>query len=563
VSEEGHLEGLADTLGTSEHLCQNMYALAQTPVNLQNLEAELQCIAIPEKEANFIINGFKHGFPICYSGPQRSYMSKNLKSANKNHQVVADKINKEIEEGRVAGPYPAPPLSNFRVSPLGLVPKKGKDEFRLIHHLSYPSCQSVNDFIDPDLCYVKYTQFDEAVKLIQELGQGCLLGKTDIKSAFRLLPVSPSDFNQLGFSFNGQFYFDKCLPFGCSISCATFEKFANILEQAVRCRSPVGNLLHYLDDFLFGGPKHKLDCKLIMNHFQECMDDLGVPIANEKTEGPQTIICFLGLELDSELMLVRMPLTKIIELKEKILQVLEKEKVKLKAMQSLIGALQFACRAIVPGRPFCRRLINATCGLSKPYHHLRVTKAMKHDLEMWLAFFQDFNGVSVFHDRFWTSNAEADLFTDSAAGCGFGIFFAGRWVCERWPDNWVQSGLTQNIMVLEMFPILVSIDLWGQNFRNKRVAFHCDNIAVVHAINTMTSKCDNVMVLLRALTLRCMKYNIMVRAEHIPGKHNIITDSLSRFQMTIFRKHAPFAQREPEPMPSHLWEIFRLEPGSY
>jgi hypothetical protein len=33
---------------------------------------------------------------------------------------------------------------------------------------------------------------------------------------FRLLRVSPSDFDQLGFSFDNKFYFDKCLPFGAS-----------------------------------------------------------------------------------------------------------------------------------------------------------------------------------------------------------------------------------------------------------------------------------------------------------------------------------------------------------
>jgi hypothetical protein len=55
----------------------------------------------------------------------------------------------------------------------------------------------------------------------QPLGK---LAKTDIKSAFRLLRVSPSEFDQLGFSFDNKFYFDKCLPFGASISCSLFEK---------------------------------------------------------------------------------------------------------------------------------------------------------------------------------------------------------------------------------------------------------------------------------------------------------------------------------------------------
>ncbi len=47
------------------------------------------------------------------------------------------------------------------------------------------------------------------VSMVQKLGQNAELGKSDIKSAFRLIPVSPQDFDQLGFYFNGNYYFDK------------------------------------------------------------------------------------------------------------------------------------------------------------------------------------------------------------------------------------------------------------------------------------------------------------------------------------------------------------------
>ena len=114
-------------------------------------------------------------------------------------------------------------------------------------------------------------------------------------------------------------------------------------------------------------------------------------------------------------MVIRMPIDKVNEIILKIEAILCKEKVTLKIMQSLIGSLNFACKAIIPGRPFCRRLINAICGLSKPHHHLRVTSMVKKDLNMWLHFFKTFNGVSVFHDRFWVSNVDVELFTGSAA----------------------------------------------------------------------------------------------------------------------------------------------------
>ena len=40
--------------------------------------------------------------------------------------------------------------------------------------------ETVNDFID--LCSVQYTTLYEAAHMVQDLGCGCLLGKSDIKS---------------------------------------------------------------------------------------------------------------------------------------------------------------------------------------------------------------------------------------------------------------------------------------------------------------------------------------------------------------------------------------------
>ena len=374
-----------------------------------------------------------------------------------------------------------------------------------------------------------------AVHMVQDLGQGCLLGKSEVKSAFRLLPVAPQDFDQLGFQFENLFYFDKAMLFGCSKSCNTWEKFARFLEFAVKRHSNRGDLLHYLDDFLFGGQGNTDQCQHIMGIFKLTLQSIGVPIAVEKTEGPTTVLCFLGLELDSDTMVVRIPFAKVSEITERINTILSQEKVTLKAMQSLIGVLNFACRAIVPGRPFCRRLINSICGLTKPYHHLRITSGMRQDLQMWLSFFQEFNGISVFHDRFWVSNEDVHLFTDSAAGqgMGFGIYFAGKWAYAPWPMSWFDLGITDDITVLELFPLLVALTIWGEELRNKKICFRCDNEAVVQIVNTMTSKSVRVMVLLRAFTLLCLKLNVVVRSSHVSGVSNVLADSLSRLQTSI------------------------------
>ena len=405
---------------------------------------------------------------------------------------------------------------------------------------------------------MQYTSFDEAVHMIQELGHNCKLFKMDLKHAFRNLPVKIWDIELLGFKFGDQFYVDKCLPMGCSISCSHFEKFATFLEHHVKSQMSNGRLIHYLDDFL-GGDRNVQGCESAMTCFVDTLNWLSVPLADEKTEGPTEVLVFLGLELDSRNMTVRIPREKILELIDKINDILSATKTTLKAMQSLIGSLNFCCRAIIPGRPFCRRLINAICGLTKPHHHLRVNAAIKLDLQMWLQFLTQFNGVSMFHDNFWVSSEDELLFSDSAAGIGFGIYFKGQWAYGQWPQVWHDSGITANITTLEIFPILVSLHIWGDTLAQKKIKFMCDNMAVVEIINRMTSKSEHVMVILRQITLVCLFRNIVIRACHVPGTKNVLCDALSRLQVNKFRSLAPSADPEPQLVPNFLWGIFKTE----
>ena len=89
-------------------------------------------------------------------------------------EVVRKKILKEVREGRVAGPFASPPFVNFRISPLGIVPKKEPNAYRLIHHLSFPAGSSLNDDIDTSLSSVSYSTFEDAIKVIRRLGQGAI-----------------------------------------------------------------------------------------------------------------------------------------------------------------------------------------------------------------------------------------------------------------------------------------------------------------------------------------------------------------------------------------------------
>ena len=57
--------------------------------------------------------------------------------------------------------------------------------------------------------------------------------------------------------------------------------------------------LHYLDDFITMGPPKATTCHRNLEIFMETCEELGVPLAAEKLEGPTTSLTFLGVVLDS------------------------------------------------------------------------------------------------------------------------------------------------------------------------------------------------------------------------------------------------------------------------
>ncbi|CAJ0946959.1 unnamed protein product [Ranitomeya imitator] len=204
-----------------------------------------------------------------------------------------------------------------RVSPLRVVTKKESGEFRLIHHLSHPKGSSVNDGISLEEASVSYAPFDQALMLFRQAEPGAIMAKSDIASAFRLLPVQP-DCYFLGFFADGKYYYDTCLPMVCSISCKYLELFSSFLKWVVKFETGSQLITHYLDNFLFVGPADSDCCERMLLKFQELMKVFGVPLSEEKTVGMLTCLSFLGIEIDSVNGVFHLPSDKIVKLLEKI-----------------------------------------------------------------------------------------------------------------------------------------------------------------------------------------------------------------------------------------------------
>ena len=354
-----------------------------TPVNAKVFGNLLRNSGYLKEKVHFIESGFSSGFLLHYQGPEVTHTAPNLKLRIGSKLELWNKVMKEVGEKRFAGPYEKVPFDNYIQSPIGLVPKDGGRKTRLIFHLSYPKngSTSVNACIPTDKCKVAYPDFEEAVRMCLEAGVNCKIGKSDMASAFRHVPLKISDFKYLvmkaehPISKRLYYFIDKCLPFGSSISCSHFQAVSDAIAHIVSFRNK-SKTLNYLDDFFFAA-LWKWLCDKCLQMFLDICNEINFPVAMEKTFWGTTFLTFLGLLLDTERQLVCVPKEKVNKALELIDQFLGKRrKATVLQVQQLCGYLNFLCRAIVPGRAFTMRLYATLTGLGNkrllPHHHIKI-----------------------------------------------------------------------------------------------------------------------------------------------------------------------------------------------
>ena len=151
----------------------------------------------------------------------------------------------------------------------------------------------------------------------------------------------------------------------------------------------------YLDDFITCGAADSDECQ---HHLQILLDickHLEIPIAEEKVEGPAACLVFLGLIIDRIKGELRLPLNKLIQLRDRIKEWLQKKRCTKHEFLSLAGQLQHAATVVRPGRSFLRRLFDLSTMVQKLHHHLSLNKGARPNLAWWREFLTVWNGVSL------------------------------------------------------------------------------------------------------------------------------------------------------------------------
>ena len=410
-------------------------------------EAWLSLLALhPDRTfVTYILEGIQRGFRIGFE--YRSHrcrpVKKNMRSASQFPQVVTKYLDTECELGRVIA-LDNETSQEVQTSPFGVIPKRGKpNDGRLILDLSSPHGQSVNDGIDPEKCSLRYASIDQAIHLCRSMGDAPLLSKLDIKSAYRIVPVHPDDRHLLGMHWQGTTYIDTALPFGLRSEPKVFSAVADALLWAMH-QEGVTHGLHYLDDFLF---VDRASTKVGESQLQRALHTcqvLGVPVAPDKIQQLTNVLTFLGIEIDTTLLQLRLPRPKLLELRHTLERWRNRISCTKCDMLSLVGKLQHVAAVVKPGRTFLRRLIDRSTSVKRLHHHFHLNNSARADIEWWYAFIKEWNGISYLPP----AEPQHSVESDAAGSIGAAAVWDHQWLQFIWPDSW--QGV--NIAVKEHTP---------------------------------------------------------------------------------------------------------------
>ena len=178
---------------------------------------------------------------------------------------------------------------------------------------------------------------------------------------------------------------------------------------------------------------------------------------------------------------------------------MKKEACRKRELLSLIGKLSQACKVVVAGRTFLRRMIDLSCKAKQLDHWIRLTQGFRSDLAWWSSFIERWNGRSMMevHAGEWRPGIHFSADASGTWGCG--AVWHTQWIQCPWNDTWQQ----ECIATKELLPIVLACAIWGPQWSHSQVQVQCDNLFVVHTLRTLTSKNKTTMHLLRCMHFFC------------------------------------------------------------
>ena len=432
-------------------------------------------------------------------------------SSSQEQSLINEEIQKMLSKGAITELPPEEAGQGF-YSNLFLVPKKDGGMRPVIN------LKSLNEYVVPH-----HFKMEGIHTLVDLLERDDWMTKVDLKDAYFMIPIHSSNRSVLRFHNQNHLYQFSCLPFG--LSCAPWV-FTKTLKPVLTLLRELGvRLVAYIDDILVLAETEEM-ARDHTGGLIYLLENLGFIVHPEKTiTTPTQEIEFLGMVVDSRAMELRLSGQKLKKIRREAAKIRDQSaRPTAREVSRLLGKLNSVSRAVPPGPLFCRMIqrdlaraldkgsqsYNAPCPLSP---------AAKEELDWWTNQLTRWNGKGLVR-------RQPDLQIESDASLiGWGASCQGAQTGGRWSRG--EKNL--HINCLELLAATLAVKAFLKDQVNKRVLLLLDNQTAVAYINNLGGTVSaQATILARELWMWCLERDILLTAQHLPGKENIRADTESR-----------------------------------
>lgn len=106
-------------------------------------------------------------------------------------------------------------------------------------------------------------------------------------------------------------------------------------------------------------------------------------------------------------------------------------------------------------------------------------RCQKCDVVVQLYFLDFFNGKFFFLSDVWEMFNILELYIDLVGFRGYGVVFGKYWLYGRWFFQWYYL----NIVIFDLFLIVIVLYIWGLKILNKSIFLFIDNVVFGDIIN--------------------------------------------------------------------------------
>ncbi len=478
-----------------------------------------------------IVQYMTYGWPISSKGDTGSpALQKNHRGAMDFLPEIRKYLIKEKQNNAILGPFDGNPFGTAaKFSPLNTRPKPDGSR-RVILDLSCPRGNAVNDSINKkwymgDEIELKFPTVDNLVAQILSLNGECYAWKRDLKSFYRSIPVCLGDIAKLGYSVDGNIYFDRVLPMGMVSSAFVAQSVSSSIGWIFKHKK--GRLaIVYIDDF--AGANHKMAAEKDFSELSILFSQLGVPESVAKAVAPTQRLTFLGILVDCINKRLEIDQERLNNIKTELKDWLTKERACVADIQHLVGLLSFAATCVRQGRTFFSRILDWLRTMPKNRHfNVSIPEEVKKDIVWWHTFAETYNGISMMPPLEW-SKPDMHCSVDACLQ-GAGGYCQGQYFHFEFSEDVIENA--KHINGLEIYTLMVACRVWGDQFRGKNIQLFSDNMATVEVFRSGKSADPFMSSCLRDILFEAASNEFQVRLKHLTTTENRLSDLLSRWSI--------------------------------